>query len=158
MLHWSDLRPQRPGTAAIFGRLLHSTRRMPSSYFKTIVWKKNHYLKVADPKSGWCEIRPYNSQTWKFLRATYKCPFMLLSATMEENSLERVLGMCTCNCLLLFSKPALFQGALEIDREDLAVLYKNPDRPNIFSQRRILKNPVDVMYVSSGPSLKGYNK
>ena len=46
-----------------------------------------------DPVSGWTEIRPYNSATWKFLRASFKCPFMLLSATMEESSLERILGI-----------------------------------------------------------------
>ena len=50
-------------------------------------------LQVADPEGGWCEIRPYSPQTWKFLRASYKCPFMLLSATMEEDSLDRILGM-----------------------------------------------------------------
>ena len=38
-------------------------------------------------------------------------------------------------------------GALEIHRAELAVLYQYPDRPNIYSQRRILKKPVDVMYV-----------
>ena len=47
---------------------------------------------VMDPVSGWCEIRPYCMETWKFVRASYRCPFMLLSATMEEQSLQRVLG------------------------------------------------------------------
>ena len=50
------------------------------------------FSKVADPQSGWCEIRPYCSETWKFLRAAYKCPVFLLSATMEENSINRILG------------------------------------------------------------------
>ena len=45
-----------------------------------------------DPKSGWCEIRPYNSEAWKFLRAAFKCVYLLLSATMEEQSLQRILG------------------------------------------------------------------
>jgi hypothetical protein len=45
-----------------------------------------------DPVSGWAEIRPYRSETWKFLRAAFKCPLFLLSATMEERSLERILG------------------------------------------------------------------
>ena len=40
-----------------------------------------------------------------------------------------------------------FPGTLEIDKADLEVLYKCPDRPNIYSQRRMLKKPVDVMYV-----------
>ena len=47
---------------------------------------------VMDPVSGWCEIRPYCSATWKFVRASFKCPYLLLSATMEEQSLQRVLG------------------------------------------------------------------
>ena len=34
---------------------------------------------------------------------------------------------------------------LEISRDEIAVLYKTPDRPNIFSQRRILKQEVDVL-------------
>ena len=45
-----------------------------------------------DPLSGWAEIRPYNADTWKFLRAAFKCCFFLLSATVEESSLERILG------------------------------------------------------------------
>ena len=80
-----------------------------------------------DPVSGWAEIRPYNADTWKFLRAAFKSPLFLLSATMEEGSLDRILGTC------------------EIKRQDLALLYKNSDRPNIYSQRRLLKKPVDVM-------------
>ena len=47
---------------------------------------------VMDPVSGWCEIRPYCSATWKFICASFKWPFFLLSATMEELSLQRVLG------------------------------------------------------------------
>ena len=54
--------------------------------------KKFLLLKVLDPIGGWCEIRPYCSDTWKFLCASYKCPFFLLSATMEEDSLNRILG------------------------------------------------------------------
>ena len=46
-----------------------------------------------DPKSGWCEIRPYNSEVWGFLSATFKAAYLLLSATMEEDSLKRILGM-----------------------------------------------------------------
>ena len=47
---------------------------------------------VMDPSGGWCEIRPYCSATWKFICASFKCPFFLLSATMEEQSLKRILG------------------------------------------------------------------
>ena len=46
-----------------------------------------------DPVSGWAEIRPYNADTWKFLRAAFKAPLFLLSATMEESSLDRILGI-----------------------------------------------------------------
>ena len=49
-------------------------------------------MQVMDPISGWAAIRPYRSETWKFLRAAFKCPFFLLSATMEETSLSRILG------------------------------------------------------------------
>ena len=45
-----------------------------------------------DPVGGWTEIRPYCAETWKFLRAAFKCPLLLLSATMEENSFKRILG------------------------------------------------------------------
>ena len=96
-----------------------------------------------DPISGWAEIRPYCSETWKFLRAAFKCPVFLLSATMEESSLERILGYFSYNRSKIEQK--YNEGVLEINREDLAVLYKNPDRPNIYTQRRMLKKPVDVM-------------
>ena len=47
---------------------------------------------VLDPVSGWCEIRPYDSDAWKFLTAAFKCNFLLLSATIDEESLCRILG------------------------------------------------------------------
>ena len=34
---------------------------------------------------------------------------------------------------------------LDIAREKICVLYKNPDRPNIYLQLRRLKQPIDVM-------------
>ena len=46
-----------------------------------------------DLVSWWTEIRHYNLATLKFLRASFKCPFMLLSATMEKSSLERILSI-----------------------------------------------------------------
>ena len=54
-------------------------------------------MQVMDPISGWAAIRPYRSETWKFLRAAFKCPFFLLSATMEETSLGRILGNTNCH-------------------------------------------------------------
>ena len=56
--------------------------------FKQLIF----FFKVMDPVSGWCEIRPYDSDIWKFLQAAYKCVFFLLSATVDEDSLKRILG------------------------------------------------------------------
>ena len=53
-----------------------------------------------DPQGGWAEIRPYNADTWKFLRAAFKCTFFLLSATVDERSLERILGINQTNIIL----------------------------------------------------------
>ena len=96
-----------------------------------------------DPVSGWAEIRAYCSATWKYLRAAFKCPLFLLSATMEEASLERILG--TAIYFQIFIIDNCFKDTLEIKRDDLSLLYKSSDRPNIYSQRRILTKPVDVM-------------
>ena len=51
------------------------------------------HTQVMDPVSGWCQIRPYSSDTWKFLQAAFKSAFFLLSATVEEESLQRILGI-----------------------------------------------------------------
>ena len=51
------------------------------------------HTQVMDPVSGWCQIRPYSSDTWKFLQAAFKSAFFLLSATVEEQSLQRILGI-----------------------------------------------------------------
>ena len=51
----------------------------------------------------------------------------MMSATMDEDSLGRI------------------ANNLDIAREKICVLYKNPDRPNIYLQRRRLKQPIDVM-------------
>ena len=50
------------------------------------------FYKVLDPETGWVKIRPYCQETWSFLRARFKCPLLLMSATMEENSLQRICG------------------------------------------------------------------
>ena len=39
----------------------------------------------------------------------------------------------------------MHSDTLEMKREDLAVLFKYPDRPNIFSQNRNIKKAIDVM-------------
>ena len=120
-----------------------------------------------DPKSGWCEIRPYNSEVWKFLRAAFKSAYLLLSATMEELSLQRILGSINItltteivyeiaflwtfkkNSTIPFLKFCIPLETLEISRSSISVLYKNPDRPNIYSQRRLSKQAVDVTYIIS---------
>ena len=53
---------------------------------------KDFILQVLDPHTGWVQIRPYNQETWSFIRARFKCPFLLMSATMEEKSLQRIAG------------------------------------------------------------------
>ena len=54
------------------------------------------YTQVLDPETGWTQFRPYTAETWAFLRARFKCPFLLLSATMEEESLCRIAGLGFC--------------------------------------------------------------
>ena len=101
-------------------------------------------MKVLDPVSGWCEIRPYSMDIWRYLLAAFKCKFLLLSATMDEDSLNRVLGDESLPSFLQNANK-IAAGTLEIEREDLAVLYKIPDRPNIFSQLRKVKEKIDIL-------------
>ena len=82
---------------------------------------------VLDTETGWTEFRPYSAETWAFLRARFKCPFLLCSATMEDDSLSRI------------------ADNLALPREKIKVLYTNPNRGNIYHQRRTLKQPVDIM-------------
>ena len=105
---------------------------------------RNVYQQVLDPISGWCEIRPYNEDVWRFLRAAFKCSFFLLSATVDNDSLDRILGAFIRKQNKLFTTDYSLD-TLEILREDLSILFQQPDRPNIFSQRRILKKKIDVM-------------
>ena len=92
-----------------------------------MIFTYNCLFKVIDPKTGWTQFRPYSAETWSYLRARFKCPFLMMSATMDEDSLCRI------------------ANNLDLSREKISVLYKNPDRPNIYLQRRLLKKPVDVM-------------
>ena len=77
--------------------------------------------------TGWTEFRPYTAETWAYLRAKYKCPFLLTSATMDEKSLCRI------------------AENLDLPRDKIFVLFKSPDRPNIFLQKRFPKKPIDIM-------------
>ena len=86
---------------------------------------------VLDTETGWTEFRPYSAETWAFLRARFKCPFLLCSATMEDDSLSRI------------------ADNLALPREKIKVLYSNPNRGNIYHQRRTLKQPVDIMNLSA---------
>ena len=38
---------------------------------------------------------------------------------------------------------------LDLPRESIKVLFKNPDRKNIYQLRNILKHPVDIMWVQN---------
>ena len=62
------------------------------------------------------------------MRAAFRCPYLLLSGTMEESSLERILTV------------------LELSRGEVAVLFKSSDRPNIFTQIRPFQDAVNIMY------------
>ena len=62
---------------------------LPPMYFAE---SKNSTYQVVDPESGWCSIRPYDSDVWKYLRASFWCPYLLLSGTMEEKSFTRILS------------------------------------------------------------------
>ena len=81
---------------------------------------------VMDSENGWTSFRPYVPQTWNFLRANYRAPFLLCSATMEEESMVRILS------------------SLHYQKKDVKILYKSPDRPNIYQQLRVHSEPLDV--------------
>ena len=86
-------------------------------------------LQVADPLGGW-DFRPYSPVLWRWLRATFQhTPFMLSSATLSTESLERI------------------KVSLGIDREEVLVLSSSCDRPNVYQQSRRLHRRVDVWYV-----------
>ena len=83
-------------------------------------------VQVADPEGGW-NFRPYSPLLWRWLRATYQhVPFLLSSATLSTESLARI------------------KVSLGIAEEEVFVLAKNCDRPNIFQQSRRLHRKVDV--------------
>ena len=50
------------------------------------------YSQVMDSENGWTTFRPYVPLTWGFLRVNFRAPFLLSSATMEEDSLKRITG------------------------------------------------------------------
>ena len=81
---------------------------------------------VMDNENGWTSFRPYVPETWNFLRANFRRPFLLCSATMEEASMTRILE------------------SLSINKKEMKILYKSPDRPNIYQQLRIHTTSMDV--------------
>ena len=82
--------------------------------------------KVADPERGW-SFSPYSPELWRWLRATYQgVPFMLSSATLSTDSLERI------------------KVSLGIDKDEVFVLSSSCDRPNIFQQCRRIPRKVDI--------------
>ena len=56
------------------------------------VTKQFVHCQVMDSENGWTTFRPYVPLTWNYLRANFRTPFLLSSATMEEDSLERISG------------------------------------------------------------------
>jgi len=81
---------------------------------------------VMDSENGWTTFRPYVPLTWNYLRANFRSPFLLSSATMEEDSLMRI------------------AESLYMARVDIKTVFKNPDRPNIYQQRRVFRETIDV--------------
>ena len=81
---------------------------------------------VMDDKSGWASFRPYVPSTWNFLRANFRAPFLLCSATMEDESMARIMD------------------SLSFQRSDIRILFKSPDRSNIYQQLRVMSKPLDV--------------
>ena len=65
---------------------------------------------------------------------------------MEESSLKRITGKSIDTAITKFlPTPFSISDVLEISRNELAVLYKPSDRPNIYTQLRTSKEAVDVM-------------
>ena len=81
---------------------------------------------VMDSENGWTSFRPYVPLTWNFLRANYKAPFLLCSAPMEDVSLNRIFDSSS------------------IHRSKVKILYKSPDRADIYQQLRVHSVTLDV--------------
>ena len=97
-----------------------------STYAKKDAVDKSKFK--ADSLGGW-DFRPYSPVLWRWLRATFQhTPFMLSSATLSTESLERI------------------KVSLGIDREEVLVLSSSCDRPNVYQQSRRLHRRVDVWY------------
>jgi len=73
---------------------------------------------VMDPIGGWTQFREYSESTFAYLQAHFKSSFVLASATLEEDGLQRISDM------------------LHMTRESWKVLWTDANRPNIFQQRR----------------------
>ena len=65
-----------------------------------------------------------------------------MSATMEEKSLQRIAGMNSYR--LKFEIAKLFLENLEIERDEIKVLYQSADLENIYEQRRFSDRPIDI--------------
>ena len=100
-----------------------------------------------DPLTGWVQIRPYNQETWSYIRARFRCPVLLLSATMEEKSLQRIAGKMGCKFDVSQKIITNFPVNLDIPRDEIMVLYQSADRKNIYEQRRFSTKSIDVRSV-----------
>ena len=64
---------------------------------------------------------------------------------MEEDSLVRIAGFDLWPLLVSWLLNTLnILGSLSMTRAELKVIFKNPDRPNIYQQMRIVRETVDV--------------
>ena len=66
---------------------------------------------------------------------------------MEEESLSRIAGKSCPNFNVRYYETVIDKNLANLDlpREKIQVLYKNPDRANIYQQRRVLKQQIDIM-------------
>ena len=81
---------------------------------------------MSDPLTGWTNIRPFHPDLWLHLSAAHNCCFLWSSATCNDAMLERI-----CE-------------AFTIQREEVAVLQMNIDRPNIYQQMRPTKKAFSI--------------
>ena len=107
-------------------------------------------MQVMDPETGWVQIRPYNKETWSYIRARFKCPVLMMSATMEESSLNRIAG----GIAISYDTRQPFLSSfisdnLDLERDQIKVLYKSSDRRNIYEQRRFCSRQIDVGCVNT---------
>ena len=81
---------------------------------------------ICDPLTGWTKFRPIDPEIFQHLSAAHGCPFLLSSATVNEESLCRI------------------SDTIMVDRKEVMVLQMSGNRPNIFFQNRIFKDCLSI--------------